>query len=386
MNLKVVKGDITKFKGDVIVNAANTSLTGTGGLSAAIFRAAGPELAEECDKVCVNCLTNVKCSEGSIHVTNGYALLAKEIIHAVGPRWRGGNTGEETVLRKLYESIMAHASNMCYKTMAVPSLSTGHHGFPIKRAATIAVYTIGRMLHFMPNLVVTIYTYSDADFRVYSEILSNAKCYFAEMPDWVVHIYGPFAGEGRPTRRDMVVYECRNAGKVGTFSSEYYQDCFPYFTIRTKIAGTVFEAGHRHSYLAWSGGISADAGIVERYVTSAMSYPVWLNGRPWREMTGKEISDLAANSKREFWVTDPRFLYAAYAALCENKADIAAVLSCSPSRYAAAEVLDRYRLRMVPPNFGVHFPKMLDCYPWFGCIQKDMLKYGKGFVEHVVSN
>lgn len=130
--LAVVEGDITRQCVDAIVNAANTTLLGGGGVDGAIHRAAGPELLAECR-------TLGGCATGAAKITRGYQLPARWIIHTVGPVWRGGGHGEDELLASCYQSCFALVEQYGIKTVAFPSISTGAYGFPMERAARIAV-------------------------------------------------------------------------------------------------------------------------------------------------------------------------------------------------------------------------------------------------------
>ena len=130
--IEVVEGDITKQAVDAIVNAANTTLLGGGGVDGAIHRAAGPELLAECRRL-------GGCATGQAKITRGYRLPAKWVIHTVGPVWHDGQRGEDGLLASCYRSCFALAEGQGIRTIAFPSISTGAYGFPMERAARIAV-------------------------------------------------------------------------------------------------------------------------------------------------------------------------------------------------------------------------------------------------------
>ncbi len=137
--LAVVEGDITTQVVDAIVNAANPSLLGGGGVDGAIHRAAGPELAKECRQL-------GGCPTGQAKITKGYRLPAKWVIHTVGPVWHGGTQGEDELLASCYRNCFALAEQYGIRTIAFPSISTGAYGFPMERAARIAVREAIRFL------------------------------------------------------------------------------------------------------------------------------------------------------------------------------------------------------------------------------------------------
>lgn len=130
--ITVVRGDITQMDVDAIVNAANSSLLGGGGVDGAIHRAAGPELVAECRLL-------GGCPTGEARITRGYRLPARQVIHTVGPVWHGGSRGEDAALANCYRNSLALASRHGARTVAFPAISTGIYGFPLDRATQIAV-------------------------------------------------------------------------------------------------------------------------------------------------------------------------------------------------------------------------------------------------------
>ena len=166
--VEVVEGDITKQAVDAIVNAANTTLLGGGGVDGAIHRAAGPELLAECRKL-------GGCATGQAKITKGYRLPAKWVIHTVGPVWRDGQHGEDELLASCYRSCFALAEQHGIRTIAFPSISTGAYGFPMDRAARIAVRETKGFLERNASVAkVRLVCFGQSAFQIHSQALNEA--------------------------------------------------------------------------------------------------------------------------------------------------------------------------------------------------------------------
>jgi O-acetyl-ADP-ribose deacetylase (regulator of RNase III) len=169
VNIELVQCDITKLMVDAIVNAANRSLLGGGGVDGAIHRAAGPELLAECRNL-------DGCETGQAKITKGYRLPAKFVIHTVGPIWRGGGVGEEGLLRDAYHNSLRSAAENGLKTIAFPNISTGVYGFPKDRAAAIAIKTTGEFLKQHPDIEKVIFVCFDREnFDIYEKALAERE-------------------------------------------------------------------------------------------------------------------------------------------------------------------------------------------------------------------
>lgn len=165
--LVIKKGDITKENVDVIVNAANSRLMGGGGVDGAIHRAGGPKILEECISICEK---QEGCPTGEAVITSGGNLPAAKVVHAVGPRWRGGDHGEAELLRNAYLNSLRLAAEAGAKSIAFPSISTGIYGFPIEQAAAIAWQTVRDFVTKNSSFQeIRFILFSDNDLEVYKK-------------------------------------------------------------------------------------------------------------------------------------------------------------------------------------------------------------------------
>ena len=168
--IQIKQCEITELKVDAIVNAANNTLLGGGGVDGAIHLAAGPQLLEECR-------TLNSCKTGEAKITKGYNLAAKHVIHTVGPVWKGGDYNEEELLSSAYQNVMITAKENKIKTIAFPNISTGVYGFPKELAAKIAINEVDKFLKTDPensNIQKVIFVcFNQENFDIYHSLINN---------------------------------------------------------------------------------------------------------------------------------------------------------------------------------------------------------------------
>lgn len=165
--LELLLADITTLSVDAIVNAANSSLLGGGGVDGAIHRAAGPELLEACRKI-------GGCPTGEARITPGFKLLARHVIHTVGPIWSGGHNNEELLLQTCYTNSLRLASDNNCKEIAFPNISTGVYGFPKDKAAKIAVTTVIEFLKAPSTIEKVIFCcFGNENYDLYKDLLNE---------------------------------------------------------------------------------------------------------------------------------------------------------------------------------------------------------------------
>lgn len=166
--IEVLRGDITQVDADAIVNAANTSLLGGGGVDGAIHRAAGPQLLEECR-------TLGGCPTGSARITRGYRLPARHVIHAAGPVYRGGAAGEPELLAGCYRTALALAVENGCTSIAFPAISCGVYGYPMDQAARIAIHEVVAFLDAHCELTQVLFVlFDDRGLKIYQDVLNES--------------------------------------------------------------------------------------------------------------------------------------------------------------------------------------------------------------------
>lgn len=207
--ISLVSGDITEQHVDAIVNAANPSLAGGGGVDGAIHRGAGPELDVECRML-------GGCETGDAVMTKGYLLPARYVIHTVGPVWKGGNQGEDDLLASCYRKALEHADSHGLSTIAFPAISTGAYGFPLDRATRVAVATVaGYFRDTRSRLQVTFVCHNDDACRIYENVLKDPKILSPEVKEQPVRQKTAAGSDTPGDIREQV------AGQLGVIEAVY---------------------------------------------------------------------------------------------------------------------------------------------------------------------
>lgn len=168
--IRMLRGDITQQDTEALVNAANSSLMGGGGVDGAIHLAGGPTILQECKQIVER---EGRCPPGKAVITGGGRLKARYVIHAVGPIWRGGNSGEEDLLREAYVSSLDLAREYGISSLSFPAISTGAYGFPRERAARIAIRAVLDYVKTRPFSEIRFVLFTDEDLNVYQRVLQS---------------------------------------------------------------------------------------------------------------------------------------------------------------------------------------------------------------------
>lgn len=168
MGVSIIKGDITTLKVDAIVNAANSSLRGGGGVDGAIHRKAGPLLDQECRGI-------GRCPQGEARITKGYNLPAKYVIHTVGPIYRDGKRDEEKILKSCYRSVLKIVNSQGFTTVAFPLISGGVYGYPVKEAISVALFELNAACKQNKDLELTLVLFKEEDYKI-AEALFPVIC------------------------------------------------------------------------------------------------------------------------------------------------------------------------------------------------------------------
>jgi len=170
--LEVIRGDITKLTVDAMVNAANSSLMGGGGVDGAIHRAAGPHLLEECMKIAAERRPGSPCPAGDAVITGAYRLPCKHVIHTVGPVWHGGGQGEADTLASCYRNCLLLAAQTGLASIAFPNISTGVYGYPKDKAAAVAVETVRKTLAETPAIQRVLFVcFDEENYSLYEKLI-----------------------------------------------------------------------------------------------------------------------------------------------------------------------------------------------------------------------
>jgi len=172
--MRIVKGDITSQDVDAVVNAANSTLMGGGGVDGAIHRAGGPAILEQCMEIRRTAYPD-GLPTGEAVATTGGNMRARHVIHTVGPVWMGGDHGEEELLRKAYASCLRLGEEMGLRSIAVPSISTGAYGYPVERASKVAVKAVRDFLEGGWGGEVVLVLFNEYDYRVYAEAIQETS-------------------------------------------------------------------------------------------------------------------------------------------------------------------------------------------------------------------